>query len=107
MFSTAYHFKPNELGGLDLDVVDDRVIWATGGKASSVWNSGYTAASACGPPAIYPEGGDRSGDDTLEVEARYLVLGDFAELRLRVFAQLVVLFVLLGLVAVGCLAFVV
>ncbi|HFE45897.1 MAG TPA: hypothetical protein ENJ18_10480 [Nannocystis exedens] len=53
-------------------------------------------------------GAVRAGaDDTLEVEARYLVLGDFAELRLRVYAQLVVFMALLGLVAVGCLAFVV
>ncbi len=61
MFSVAHRFTPDELGALDLDVADARVIWAIGAKASSVWSSSYAASSACGPPAIYPRGGDESG----------------------------------------------
>ncbi|MBX3275685.1 MAG: hypothetical protein KF729_35825 [Sandaracinaceae bacterium] len=57
----ARHFRPNELFGLDLDVPDPRVAWATEARASSEWSSSYAASAACGAPCVYPAGGDEHG----------------------------------------------
>jgi hypothetical protein len=61
MFTAARRFEPQELGALDLDAADPRIVWATAAKASSEWGSSYAASTACGPPCIYPNGGDEHG----------------------------------------------
>lgn len=57
--SSAHRFEPNEVG--DLEAADSRVVWATDATASSTWSSLYAPNSACGPPAVYPNGGDEHG----------------------------------------------
>jgi hypothetical protein len=58
---TARRHKPSELGALDLALLDPRIAWARTAKASSEWSSSYAASSACGPPSVFPRGGDEHG----------------------------------------------
>lgn len=50
--------RPDEHPGIDLRRSDPRVVWATSAQASSKWSASYAARDACGPPNIYPRGGD-------------------------------------------------
>ncbi len=60
-YLAARRFEPGELPSLDLHAADPRLVWAIDARASSEWSSSYAATSACGPPAIYPKGGDEYG----------------------------------------------
>ena len=57
---TTRRISPEGHAGIDLRQSDPRLVWASSAKASSEWSSSYAARTACGPPTIYPEGGDRS-----------------------------------------------
>ncbi len=54
-------FAPSEMGGVDFTLADPRLTWASAARASSEYSSDYAASSACGPPAVFPESGDREG----------------------------------------------
>ncbi|MBX3251476.1 MAG: discoidin domain-containing protein [Myxococcales bacterium] len=57
----ARRHRPEELADLDFTLPDPRVVWATSARASSEWGSSYAASAACGPPVVYPRGGDEDG----------------------------------------------
>lgn len=52
---------PADLGLLDLSAADPRIVWAESARASSEWSSDYAASTACGPPDVFPQGGDLKG----------------------------------------------
>ncbi len=57
----ARRLSSRELGRLDFSLHDPRVHWAKGARASSSWSDSYGPSTACGPPSVFPEHGDRSG----------------------------------------------
>jgi hypothetical protein len=52
---------PSELKALDLTLSDPRIHWAKRARSSSSWSESYAPSTACGPPSVFPEHGDRSG----------------------------------------------